>query len=591
MVTGEGAAVWGVILWSVIKDMAKKQETERKYFQVPLPFSQNAGKMTKRTWQGFNKRNVVDTGALSVEMNISTKEAPYLTPSEKPQRYKYTLPQSGRAISIHGFGNALIWFYDDETALKTKIHYEHRVITGAYNKEEALPESITNLEPKCLVQFNHYENPLNPVESAYTKKILIFPDRLSMDCEQSVIEAHGSLGIATINDDTTITEYTNSQSPYTPPGGSDTSKYWKNTYNGLIYRWNGSTWEAYVPPHCPPIKYATVHLSRLFGVGGGMIYASGFNDYSNWNLDTIDDYNESNAWVSPTQSNVQAESDFMGITTFSNHVICFKGNFMHEIYNTKNPFRVHDIYAEGCVNNKTIQEVEGQLIFVSPDGVKIYTGSNPRDISYSLNETDFSEESVAGSDGRNYYLFYSDGKNGKKFYTYDTWTRSWSEQDAPGSETWVNSKVVGIVRNNNGLYCMTNGFLTDGNEFLIYKLDTGDYDHDWYCETDTTTNASVDIKHIKKIQFLADVAAGANIKVHILYDNEDFDGMTTAEKNARLVYAYTNTGQTEVQKTIRVKPRMTANYGFKVRISGHGFVRIYTMEMLVENGGDLYVSN
>ena len=83
------------------------------------------------------------------------------------------------------------------------------------------------------------------------------------------------------------------------------------------------------------LKYATVHLSRLFGVDDDRVYASGFNDYTNWNLDTVDEYNVNNAWVSPAQANTKANSSFTGITTFMNHVICFKENFMHEIYNNK----------------------------------------------------------------------------------------------------------------------------------------------------------------------------------------------------------------------------------------------------------------
>ena len=114
----------------------------------------------------------------------------------------------------------------------------------------------------------------------------------------------------------------------------------------------------------PNIKYATVHLSRLFGVDDGRVYASEFNDYAGWDIDTIDTetgYSPNHAWVSPVGANTKSDGVFTGITTYENHVICFKSDFMHEIYNNKNPFRVQDIYAEGTIDNRSIQNVDGKI--------------------------------------------------------------------------------------------------------------------------------------------------------------------------------------------------------------------------------------
>ena len=79
---------------------------------------------------------------------------------------------------------------------------------------------------------------------------------------------------------------------------------------------------------------------------------------------------------------------------------------------------------------------------------------------------------------------------------------------------------------------------------------------------------------------LADISAGANIKVYMLYDNETFD-----ENTSHLVYESSGHGQ----KAIRVKPRQTASYGIKLHIEGYGYVKLYEMELSMETGGDLYV--
>ena len=369
-----------------------------------------------------------------------------------------------------------------------------------------------------------------------------------------------------------VKEFTPTGDKSTPPDTASHNYYYRNTKTSDVYKWvddmsdsENSGWKVSVPPAMPNIKYAAVHLSRLFGVDDDRVYASGYNDYTNWNLDTIDEYNESNAWCSPAQSNTKAGGVFTGITNFQGHIVCFKRDFMHEIYNTKNPFRIQDIYAEGAIDHRTIQDVDGRLIFVSEDDVKIYTGSNPRIIGYYLNMPEY-VNAVSGTDGRCYYLYCEDADENKRLFVYDTIAENWSEQA-------IYDTVLSFAHNKHGMYMLCD----DG---YIYKMDTGNYRHSWSFETDLITNETVNIKHIKKIQMFADIASGANIKAYILYDDEEFD-----EDTSHLVYSSTGYGQ----KPIRVKPRQTASYGIKLHIEGYGYVKLYELELFMENGGDLYV--
>jgi hypothetical protein len=241
---------------------------------------------------------------------------------------------------------------------------------------------------------------------------------------------------------------------------------------------------------------------------------------------------------------------------------------MHEIYNTKNPFRIQDIYAEGAIDNRTIQDVDGRLIFVSEDNVKIYTGSNPRIIGYELNIARF-EDAVSGTDGRCYYLYCGDADGKDRLFVYDTFTDSWSEQS-------IKIKIISFAHNKNGMYALcSNG--------TIYKMDTGSYERSWRFETDLITSQTVNIKHLKKIQMLSGIAPDANIKVYVLYGDEKFD-----ERTSHLVYSSTGYGL----KPIRVRPRnkKNASYGIKLHIEGHGYVKLYEMELFIEAGGDSYVS-
>ena len=550
----------------------KKQENTLSYLQTPLPKGRKFSKMTKVAFSGLNKRYTLDSGSLSVAKNISTKEYPCLTSAEHQKSIISNYPNP---ISMFGFDDFLLIVYRQNDAIKIDYCATNGLVyTGILKESGATKDDEVQ---RSIVQFNVYDTPTDPVSGHFVKKLLIFPDKKSMDF--TITEDNFKISDMSV----TVKSYINDTAPYLPPDTASHNCYYKNIgevasdkeetlYGEGVFKWvedeldsTKSGWKISVPPTMPNIKYAAVHLSRVFGVDDDRVYASGYNDYANWNLDTVGEYNESNAWCSPSQANTKAGGNFTGITTFQNHVICFKHDFMHEIYNTKNPFRLQDIYAEGTIDNRTIQDVDGKLIFVSEDDVKIYTGSNPRIIGYNLNMSN-NTYAVSGTDNRNYYLYCEDANRNRNLYVYDTYTELWSELHTP-------TKVVSFAHNKNGMYMLC----SDG---ALLQIDSGEYDASWCFETDLITNKTVNIKHIKKLQMLVDIAESTNMKVYILYDDEVFN-----QNTSHLVYSSDKQGKFP----IRVKPRKTANYGFKLHFEGIGYMKLYELEIFIEAGGDLYV--
>ena len=612
----------------------KKTENTLSYLQMPLPEGAKYSKMTKVAFGGLNKRNTLDSGYLSMESNISTNEYPCLTPSNSLltvlEGYRGGASGFREPISISGFDDFLVVvYYDDDKIKMDYVDTNGEVHTGIIESDAEKAEATKNT-PRSIVQFNVYDTPTDPLTGQFIKKLLIFPDKASMfmkiveepedfnvdtadtdvmyfrinedgdkiysvvkvntetDDDGEVTSTREQVTVGTENCfvcdgmDVLVKEYRNAKSEtdesgakiYPPPENASHNYYYRNSYNNDIYRWceyeteDGGTaygWKVSMPPAMPDIKYATVHLSRVFGVDDDRVYASGYNDYTNWNLDTIDEYNESNAWCSPSQSNTKAGGNFTGITNFQGHIVCFKHDYMHEIYNTKNPFRLQDIYAEGAIDNRTIQDVDGKLIFVSEDNVKVYTGSNPRIIGHELNMPRY-RYAVSGTDNRNYYLYCEENGFSNHLYVYDTYTELWSERH-------IYTRVCGFAHNKNGMYMLTE----DG---YVYKMDNDACTVNWSFETDLMTSKTVNIKHIKKLQMLVDVEKNANMRVYILYDDEEFD-----EDTSHLVYASKKSGK----YPIRVKPRKTANYGFKLHVEGKGYIKLYELEIFVEAGGEMYV--
>lgn len=447
---------------------------------------------------------------------------------------------------------------------KSKTYYE-RTTTGS----KYIYTTVNDLDTGDDVT-TYYE------ELRYTDGYILTSDTTAKNGKKYYEKTGGSFKEAELTEGDKTTNYYEYIVDYFPPDDeSNTSCYFKNTYNNDVYKYTDDGWRVSVNPSFPNLKYAVVHLSRLFGVDDDRVYVSGFNDYTNWNLD-VSDTNSSNAWCSAAQSNTKADGKFTGITVFDNHVVCFKRDYMHEIYNNKNPFRLVDVFAEGCIDNRTIQEVNGRLIFVSYGEVQVYTGGNPKNIGYNLGIDRF-DDAVSGTDGRNYYLFCTSGQSSYLFI-YDSWVDEWSRQKLVN-----NSDVLSFAHNTLGMFMLCR----DGQ---IYRLDEADYAQEWSFETDLSTTLytsssavrTVGIKHIKKIQLYVNIPPGSKMKIYALYDEEIFSD------NSHLLFDSEKDGRTGTFP-IRVKPRMTANYGFKLHFAGYGYARIQSMEIYKTQGGELYV--
>lgn len=501
------------------------------FLQLPIPPQVKRAKVTKRSWTELNMRQTVDSGALSSEYNICTDAFPALMTADKPESV-FAQFHGQKVLSIHGFDEFLIIVSvdkNDDGKSGIKFTRIKKVADGYTAKFSDLYLTKDVQSIRSIIQFNVFKND-DQTESLgeYDRKLIVFPDKVSFDYDES--------GDKIIVKSIEVSDE------------------------------NGNLTNA-----VPDIKYATVHLSRVFGVDDSMVYASAFNDYTNWTVDTADEYNEANAWYTASQSNSKADGVFTGITTFQNHVVCFKKDFMHEIYNTKNPFRLQDIYAEGAIDNRTICDVDGQLIFCSEDGVKVYTGGNPRIISYNLGIDDFSG-AVAGTDGGCYYLYrgkdtgnYDDDGNkiiDHLIYVYDTYCQAWSVRTAK-------NRIIGFAKCNFGFFCIDDtGVLT--------KLDTASADGvEWSFETDLMTTGSCDIKHVDKLQMCCDIDDGGSVNITIIDEKDTEQELWSSGSRDGYVVA-------------RVKIRKSACNAFKIRVSGVGNVCIRSMELFIKQGGELY---
>lgn len=485
--------------------MASKNNTKDtfRYLNSYIPQAAKRYKIIKTAWSGLNKLDTLDSGELSDAKNISISSLPILVPASKPEQFKtgYTNP-----IGMFGFKDFLLVIYRADGKIKADYIKGENTYTGEIKSSGA---TSADDYQRSVVQFNVYTDPDEILDGTFEKKILVFPDKLSMDYDQS-----GNFNFSTLD----------------APG------------NPL-----------------PDIEKATVHLSRLFGIDDDRVYASGFNDYTMWNLDTADEQLASNAWVSTTKSNTKAGGDHTAITTYDSKVIIFKRDFMQMITNNKNPFRIVDITNIGTVNQSTVYEVGGVLYFCSPDAVYAFTGAYPVKISDKLGIANF-ENAICGAYNGEYYVYINN-----KIYVYNAKYNAWGVID-------ISESVISFAEYAGNFYALT----ATGK---IYKLSTSTKSDNWYFITDLLYGKQIELKRLHKLSVYVKIAKDANIKAYLY----KLDGTNTK------IIDYT--ASEDCDKVLNVMLRMSTSYAHKIKFEGSGDVTVYYMELKHSHDGEQFTAD
>jgi hypothetical protein len=468
---------------------------------MAIPAGESRYRIVRWGWGGLNKTSIIDTGDITDADGVYINP-PYVDAAPSPTVIAhYTEP-----VGIFAFSGILLVLYRQNGKIMMDYRTDTAVYTGIISDAKGTDEDFL---PRSIVQFNVAENTENIVSSTYNRRLLIFPDKVAMDRD---ITASGFVA--------------------------------------------DSLGDAY-----PNLKYATVYGSRVFGVDDNLVYASSYNDYADWDLDTADDVSDANAWVSMSQSNVKADGAFTDITIYDNHVVLFKRDFTQLVYNNKNPFRIVDVTAYGDDNPFAVTETEGTLFFASKDMVYAFTGGIPQAIAENIAPIDLRGACMGSYKDRTYICA------GNMLYRFKG--GAWSQKA-------LQSHIRQFASNETGLF----GITEDGDILAIDSQELGNtYTGTWYFETDLMASGRLDIRRVKKISVLCQIEEGASLSVYLLKDFEKFD----ADKSHEVL-----TSSGHGMRTLCCLVRGTSAGMHRLRFVGNGKVRIYALEMHVSWGGEIY---
>lgn len=346
------------------------------------------------------------------------------------------------------------------------------------------------------------------------------------------------------------------------------------------------------------MKFATVYNSRVFGVTDeDLVVASAYNSYVDYGLDTADNVSSAHAWASMAGSNTDASGSVTAMTTYGNHVVIWRRDFMQLVYNNKNPFRIVDVGKYGCDNNKAWVILNGVLYFASNEKVYAYTGGTPKEISGKLEAGDLSG-AVLGGFGDKVWMQTKDS-----LYTYNTKSGAWSDVGrAPFGGYDVKIKQFATL--DYGLAALADiNTSMPGNIFALYVVDWDEslmglsedaaedwepeYQGTWYFITDIMALGRLDVRRVKKFSMLCEGKTGASITVYLLKDGEK---MKSASRMADRLVGKLTFDRNGFGK-LRVLTRQFSADMHQLYFTGSGYVKVYAAELKISWGGDLYVES
>ena len=299
----------------------------------------------------------------------------------------------------------------------------------------------------------------------------------------------------------------------------------------------------------------TTHHGRVWGSvpSGNMLFASASDDLFSFTSNDI-----ANCYAARLPSDT--EGRFNGLCEFENKLIAFKDTSITVVSGSNpNNYYTYSINGIGCIDARSIAVTPSGVIFLSHDGFYIYSGSTPARISLRLNTR--YDSAVAGYDGNIYYAcaVRSDNKC-RELLAYDMRYNVWHILDDIDAS---------------GFFVFKGKFYIADN-IIIYECNCEDCLEvtDWNFTSVKTHDNTFDNKSVTELWIRCEMSKGSEFKVETSVDGGPFRSHAT----------YSSAGIQIFRCPIRIE---MCHY-YQYRISGHGHVVFYEIEIHKQFGGRTY---
>ena len=335
----------------------------------------------------------------------------------------------------------------------------------------------------------------------------------------------------------------------------------------------------------PDMDFVIELNNRLWGCGKHEIYASKLGDPSNWRSYS----DRADASYSVT---VGSFGEFTGAVAFNGSALFFKEGAVISIYGTQpSDFTMHETSASGVEkgSSRSIATLNGTLYYKSKEGVMAYSGGIPVRISGALGGR--YTDAVGGVTADKYYVSMMDTHGDYSLFAYDTVRDIWMREDGSrvmyfagnaGTLYYIDCDGLHMISNRSGKTVCPSVLVNIRGRYVqlcpgmscpgqVFE-DEYSEDIEWYAETGDMSCELPDKKYVSSISVR--LRTDKYMKIMIMYDG---DGLweTIAEVNRGM------------KRTVSIPVRIRRCDFFRLRISGEGDFRVYSIARSIERGSSI----
>ena len=327
----------------------------------------------------------------------------------------------------------------------------------------------------------------------------------------------------------------------------------------------------------PELDFICESNNRLWGCRYGSqngefvneIYASALGSFRVWNRKIG---NSQDSW----SSQVGTDGPFTGAIAQRGYPVFFKENCIHRISGLlPESYQIQTTMCRGVQKGcwRSLAIVAENIYYKSRDGIMVYDGNMPVLVSEQLGDVLYSD-ARAGVLKDKYYISMKDGENLFHMFCLDTKHGCWWKEDiaqALGFGT-VDDELYYIDELNNTLVTVTGSMGTpeteiDWNaEFDLYGISyvrQSNYDDPRRVRNE---------KYISMFKVRVELGEGAYIKLYMKYNDGEWEDK--GQKNGTSMRTF----------VLPVIPKRCDHV--RVKLAGHGPVKIYDLSRIMEVGGD-----
>lgn len=325
-----------------------------------------------------------------------------------------------------------------------------------------------------------------------------------------------------------------------------------------------STWRLTIERKVPALNYVCVSANRVWGCYYGIvngqqvneIYASKLGDPKNW-------YCYEGLSSDAYAISLGSDGCFTGCIEYQGYPTFFKENAIYRIYGRyPSEYQLITTNCRGVQDGsyKSLAICGEYLLYKSVADVCIYDGSTPVSISNALGKGCLYYNAVSGACLNKYYISMRDAKGNATLFVYDMDYNLWHKEDSLLVEAFtysVSGQMYGYAGNK--VY----GF-GDADNMAYLEQEVSEEYVKWYAQTGEMGYEYPDYKYVNRLTLRAYLPIRSEIVLSISYDDGPWQEVGVLR----------GPGTVKSQSFSFCPTRCDH---FRLKLEGHGDVRIYTL--------------